>query len=352
MWPRIGRRSIGPHAPVFAVAAIGLNHGGDLHQAIALVDAAALRRRHGDQAADVSRPIGWWLRHARRPRTSTPPRCASSSPTFELDADAHRAVVTRAREHGLAVLSTPFCEDVLPMLEELEIDAYKIASGDLTYDGLIAAVASTGKPVILSTGMSTLDGGDARGQRRPARGRGRHRRAPLRVGVSRRRPAPRTCAPSRRWRAPSTCRSGLSDHGTGGVVSAVAAVALGACVYERHLMIDDDVMDRAVSSTPAEFPGDRRGAGSGLASRSATVAALPAGRARPTWSIRRGLYAARCALRAGSRIAATDVHSVAAGVRHQTVESAASRRFPSCGEICLKARPLAPGHHLVEAATS
>jgi sialic acid synthase SpsE len=99
---------------------------------------------------------------------------------------------------------------------------------------------------------------------------------------------------------------GLSDHGTAGIVSAVAAVALGACVYERHLMITDDVIDRAVSSTPAEFRAiveamerTRLSLGDGR------KRCLPAERPNLLTS-RRGLYARR-ALRAGHRIAATDV---------------------------------------------
>ena len=52
---------------------------------------------------------------------------------FELDLEAHRAIVARARRHGLAVMSTPFAEDVVPLLDELGVDAYKIASGDVTY---------------------------------------------------------------------------------------------------------------------------------------------------------------------------------------------------------------------------
>src|SRR5687768_1242833 len=155
MWPRIGRRAIGPDARVFAVAELGLNHGGDLQQAIALVDAAA----HAGASAIKLQTL--CADRLVAPSCPPPAHVNVSSlreffSTFELDADAHRAVVTRAREHGLAVLSTPFSEDVLPMLEELDIDAYKIASGDLTYDGLIAAVAATGKPLVLSTGMSTL----------------------------------------------------------------------------------------------------------------------------------------------------------------------------------------------------
>jgi N,N'-diacetyllegionaminate synthase len=332
VWPRIGRRSIGPRAPVFAVAAIGLNHGGDLHQAIALVDAA--------RSAGASAIMLQTFQSDRLVAAACPPPAHVNAASlreffsaFELDADAHRAIVTRAREHGLAVLSTPLCEDVLPMLEELEIDAYKIASGDLTYDGLIAAVASTGKPVILSTGMSTLT--EVMRAVNVARRAGAEGIAVLHC-VS----AYPTPAGAENLRAIQTLACaldvpvGLADHGTGGVVSAVAALALGACVYERHLMIEDDVMDRAVSSTPAEFRAvveamDRARVSLGDGRKRC----LPAERANVAAS-RRGLYARR-ALRAGHRLAATDVialrpaHGVGPSDLPRLVDSILSHDMPA-----------------------
>jgi sialic acid synthase SpsE len=304
MWPRIGRRAIGPDAPVFTVAELGLNHGGDLQQAIALVDAAA---HAGASAVKLQTLYADRLVAAACP----PPAHVNVSSlreffsTFELDADAYRAIVTRAREHGLAVLSTPFTEDVLPMLEELDIDAYKIASGDLTYDGLIAAAASTGKPLILSTGMSTMT--EVIRAVRVARRAGAEGIAVLHC-VS----AYPTPAGAENLRAIETLARaldvpvGLSDHSAGSIVPAVAAVALGACIYERHLMIHDDVIDAAVSSTPAELRAIVEAmARARLAMGDGRKRCLPAERPNLVAS-RRGLYARR-SLRAGERISAADV---------------------------------------------
>jgi N,N'-diacetyllegionaminate synthase len=309
MWPDIAGRAIGPHAPVFAIAEIGLNHGGDVDQALRMVDAAA---RAGASAIKLQT-----LYADRLVAESCPPpahvRVSSLREffaSFELDAAAHRAIVARARAHGLAVLSTPFAVDAVPMLEALDIDAFKIASGDLTYDGLIEAVARTGRPMVMSTGMATLD--EAARALRVARQAGATQVAMLHC-VS----AYPTPSGSENLRAIETLAEaldvpvGLSDHSSGGsssVVTAVASVALGACLYERHLMLDDgpDAIDAAVSSTPDEFRAI-------VAAMEQARAALGDGRKRclPAEApnlvpSRRGLYARR-SLRPGERIAEADV---------------------------------------------
>jgi N-acetylneuraminate synthase/N,N'-diacetyllegionaminate synthase len=306
MSPEIAGRAIGPDAPVFAIAEIGLNHHGDLPQALRMVDAAA-----GAGASAIKLQT---LFADRLVAASCPPpaHVAVSSlreffASFELDKEAHRAVVARARTHGLAVMSTPFAENVVPMLEELDIDAYKIASGDLTYDGLIAAVARTGKPLVISTGMGSLK--EAARAVRVARLAGADHVAVLHC-VS----AYPTPAGSENLRAIETLAGalgvpvGLSDHSSGGIVSAVAAVALGASIYERHFMIEDgpQAIDAAVSSTPAQFAAI-------VAAMEQTRVALGDGRKRclPAEApnvipSRRGLYATRT-LRAGDRISADDV---------------------------------------------
>jgi sialic acid synthase SpsE len=306
MWPEIGGRPVGTDVPVFVIAEIGLNHGGDLERALRMVDAAAwsgasaikLQTLCADRLVAESCPA--------------PAHVAASSlreffSAFELDAQAHRAVVDRARQHGLAVLSTPFAEDVVPMLAALDIDAFKIASGDLTYDGLIAAVARTGKPVVISTGMATLE--EAARAVRVARCAGAAQVAVLHC-VS----AYPTPAGSENLSAIDTLARalgvpvGLSDHSSGGVISAVAAVALGACIYERHLMLDDgvDAIDAAVSSTPADLQ-------TIVTAMEAARVALGDGRKRCQAAeapnvvpSRRGLYTRR-PMRAGERITEADV---------------------------------------------
>lgn len=305
MWPEIAGRPVGPHAPVFSIAEIGLNHGGSVDRALQMVDAAAragasaikLQTLYADQLVAPSCPAPAHVQGAS---------LQGFFSSFELDIDAHRAIVARARARHLAVLSTPFCEAAVPMLDALGIDAFKIASGDLTYDALIASAASTGKPLIISTGMSTL----AEVVRAVTIAR---RAAAEHVAVLHCVSAYPTPVSSENLRAIATLRQaldvpvGLSDHSGDGLIAAVAAVALGGCIYERHLMLEDgEAVDRAVSSTPSELhaivvamecaraalgDGDKR--------------CLPA-EAPNVIPSRRGLYARR-ALQAGDRIAASDV---------------------------------------------
>jgi sialic acid synthase SpsE len=301
----IAGRRIGNDTPVFVIAEIGLNHGGSLERAIALVDAAAwagasaikLQTLFADRLVAQSCPAP-----AHVEATSLREFFAQ----FELSLEAHRQVVTRAREHGLAVMTTPFAEDVIPALQEIGFDAYKIASGDLTYDGLIAAVARTKQPMVISTGMSTMpEIGHALRVARHAGGR-----AIALLHCVSAYPAP---LEAQSLRAISTIAdgflvpTGLSDHGSG-LPSAVAAVALGACLYERHLVLegDEDAIDRAVSSTPAELKAiitameqARRALGTG-------AKVVQRAEAVNVAASRRGVYTTR-AMRAGEVITAADV---------------------------------------------
>ena len=305
MLREIGGRSIGIEHPVFVIAEIGLNHSGSLDRALAMVDAAAWA---GASAVKLQTLEAESLVAATCPAPAHV-RAASLRDffaTFELDIDAHRAIVKRARDRNLAVMSTPFSIDLVSMLRDLGLDAFKIASGDVTFDGLIGAAAETHRPMVLSTGMaSLLEVGRALDI---ARVHGATDIAALHC-VS----AYPTPPESQNLRAITTLERylrvpvGLSDH-SAGAQAAVAAVALGACVYERHLVLEDDMeaIDRPVSSTPSELKQliatleiTRRSLGDGR------KVCQPAEKPNQMAS-RRGLYATR-ALKAGTRLSEDDI---------------------------------------------
>jgi sialic acid synthase SpsE len=305
----IGGRVVGAGEPLFAIAEIGLNHGGSVDRALALVDAAAAAKA---SAIKLQTLVASELVTADAP---APAHVGATSMAeffarFELDESAHRQVVDRARRHGLLVLATPLSLRAVDMLERVGVDAYKIASGDITWMELIRKCAATGKPLVMSTGMAALDE-VCRAVRwaQPSAG------VALMHCVSAY-PVPRG---SENLRAILTlARSfgspvGLSDHGHDGF-SLPIAVALGASLYERHIMLaaGDGSIDADVSSTPAELAAmiqaaerarDTLGTGEKVC--------LPAERPNLVPS-RRALYASR-PLRAGAIIAPADLMALRPG---------------------------------------
>jgi N,N'-diacetyllegionaminate synthase len=151
----IAGRTIGTGRPLFTIAEIGLNHGGSIERACALVDAAA---DAGASAVKLQTLIATELvsRNAPAPAHVRAASMQEFFTAFELDEAAHRVLVARARARGLAVVATPLSESAVDLLERVGVDAFKIASGDLTWDRLIRRCAATGRPLIISTGMGAL----------------------------------------------------------------------------------------------------------------------------------------------------------------------------------------------------
>ena len=229
-----------------------MNHGGDVTRALDLVDAAAAA---GASAVKVQTLVADRLVAADCPPPAHVPRASVRDllRPLELDAAAHRAVAERAHRRGLGFLSTPLDERLVDLLEDTGCDAYKIASGDITHLRLIARVARTGRPLLLSTGMSTLT--ETRRAVEHARDAGAGSLALLHCVSAY--PVPpghenlRAIASlAREFALPV----GLSDHGSDAVALPVA-IGLGAVLYEKHLRLDTagPVLDQAVSVTPGEL---------------------------------------------------------------------------------------------------
>jgi sialic acid synthase SpsE len=290
----IGRHRVGIGEPLFVIAEIGLNHGGSLERALAMVDAAAAA---GVSAVKLQTVIASEL-------AAPPPLRAFFAP-FELDEASHHAIAARARERGVAFLSTPLAERAVDMLERVGVDAYKIASGDLTWTQLIERCASTKKPVIISTGLATI--GETAHALDAARDGGARGVALLHCVSAY--PVPQG---SENLRAIATLAEtfdvpvGLSDHGTDTFALPIA-IALGASIYERLFVLTDadKAVDAVVSSTAAGFAGIVRAAERARAALGSGVkTCLPA--EEPCLASRRGLYATRD-LTAGHTISLRDV---------------------------------------------
>lgn len=152
---QIGDRRLGPGEPVLVIAEIGNNHDGSIRQAEALIEAAA---EAGAGAVKFQTHIA---EAEMLPSTPTPPHFDEPRFTFtqrmELDLDDHERLKAFAEERNLLFFSSPFSVEAVALLERVGVSLYKIASGEVTNPPLLEAVAATGKPVLVSTGMSGLE---------------------------------------------------------------------------------------------------------------------------------------------------------------------------------------------------
>ena len=144
---RIGENTVGDGEPVFVIAEAGINHNGNPELAERLVEeakkcGASAVKFQSFKAEDLASPSSQYY---------------SLFKSVELKRELHRKLYDKAKEVGIEFLSTPFSEEMADLLEELGVSAFKIASGDLNHKKLIKYVAKKGKPVILSTGASTLE---------------------------------------------------------------------------------------------------------------------------------------------------------------------------------------------------
>ncbi|HEX9421317.1 MAG TPA: N-acetylneuraminate synthase family protein, partial [Methylomirabilota bacterium] len=157
----IGERRIGVSAPVFIVAEAGVNHNGDPALARRLVDAAA---ECGADAVKFQTFTVDALLTREAPKAGYQVETTGAEESqremlarLELGADRLAELRDRAAKHGLIFFSAPFDEASADALEALDVALYKVPSGEITNLPLLRHVAAKGRPVILSTGMATLE---------------------------------------------------------------------------------------------------------------------------------------------------------------------------------------------------
>jgi sialic acid synthase SpsE len=226
--------------------------------------------------------------------------------SLELSAEAHVGLRDRSRERGLVFFSAPFDEESADLLERVGVAVFKIPSGEITNLPLLRHVAGKQRPIILSTGMSTLD--EVACAVDTMREAGNPPLALLHCVSAYPAPADETNLRAMdTLRARFGCPVGLSDH-TLGTAVAIAAVARGAAIVEKHLTLDKTLAgpDHRASLDPGEFAALVR-------SIREVESALGDGDKRPTRSeadtrcvARKSLVAAR-SIRAGERLATADV---------------------------------------------
>jgi len=248
---------VGANAPCYLIAEIGRNHNGDMGLAKQSIDAAV---RAGANAVKFQSFRAQSLLIKELGSVSHVAETLGEDKTIydatkevELTEEAHFELRDYANAKGITFLSTPEDHDMVALLEKVGIPAFKVASLDIVYLDLLEAIAATGKPIILSTGMAYLSEIET---------------ALLvmeRLGIEEL--ALLHCTsnyPPRdedvHLRAMETLRKsfgvpvGYSDH-TMGIGVSIAATAMGADIIERHFTLDKDLPgpDHRISLTEAEF---------------------------------------------------------------------------------------------------
>lgn len=252
---KIAGRSISGSERPFIIAELSGNHGGSLERALRIVelvadsgaDAIKLQTYTADtMTVDSDRP-GFVI--------DDPNSLWNGCTLHDLYEEAqtpwewHGPIMRRAEELGLIAFSSPFDATAVDFLESIDVPCFKIASFEITDIPLIERVGRTGKPIILSTGLATRQEIETAVEHARSAGSGE---IALLVCTSAY-PAPVTSsnlATIRDLREWSGCEVGFSDH-THGIGAAVAAVALGASIIEKHV-----IDSRSLPTVDSEFSSD------------------------------------------------------------------------------------------------
>ena len=254
---RFGDRLVGQGEPAFVIAEAGVNHNGELDLAFQLVDAAIAA---GADAVKFQTFIAAELLTAEAAKAEYQKATTGEQESqfemikrLELSFADFRKLKTYCDDRGITFLATPFDSTSVDFLRDLGLFAFKISSGDLTNHPLLRHVALQKRPVILSTGMSDMD--EVREAVAVLHDAGNNDMILLQCVTNY--PA---AAEDINLKAMLSMQSafdvnvGYSDH-TLGIEVALAAVALGACVIEKHFTLNKNFAgpDHRASLEPHEF---------------------------------------------------------------------------------------------------
>jgi len=254
---KIAGRPVGEGEPCFIIAEAGVNHNGDINLAKKLIDIA---KEAGADAVKFQtfRAEEMVTKNAKKAEyqketTGTKESQFEMIKRLELTESDFKELYNYTLEKGEIFLSSPFDKVSVELLDRLGVPAFKIPSGEITNSPLLKHIARKKKPIILSTGMSTL--GEIEEALEVMRQEGMEEIILLHC-VS--------CYPAKiedmNLRAMETSKHafklpvGLSDH-TMGITIPIAAVALGACILEKHFTLDKNLPgpDHRASLEPQEL---------------------------------------------------------------------------------------------------
>lgn len=256
---RIADREIGLDRPPFVIAEMSGNHNHSLDRAVALVDAAADAGAHALKLQTYTADTMTLPLETDGFVIEDPNSLWHGRSLYDLYEEAHTPwdwhgpIFERARSLGMIPFSTPFDDTAVDFLETLGAACYKIASFEMTDINLIKKVAATGKPMIVSTGMASV--GEIAESVDAARAAGAEDIILLKcTSAYPSLPEDANILTIPNLRSTFDCEAGLSDH-TMGVGVAVASVAHGATVIEKHFTLRraDGGVDSAFSLEPEEL---------------------------------------------------------------------------------------------------
>jgi len=245
---RIGTETVGNGAPCYVIAEIGINHNGDVAQAKRLISVAAAAGCNAVKFQKRTVEVVYSAAELAKPRESPFGETNGDLKRgLEFGLEQYREIDRFARDSGVTWFASCWDEASVDFIDQFHPPCYKIASASLTDDALLHHTRSKGKPILLSTGMSTIEQVD-----RAVDILGKDDLILL-----------HTCStypsqyPELNLRVIQTLRDrygipvGYSGHETG-LPSSVAAAALGACVVERHITTDRSLWgsDQAASLEP------------------------------------------------------------------------------------------------------
>lgn len=248
---RIGSRLVGEGHPCFIIAEIGINHNGDLEIAKRLIDAAVAAGADAVKFQKRTVDVVYTPEELVRPRENPfGPTNGDLKRGLEFGEKQYRAIGEYCQQKGILWFASCWDEGSVDFMEQFEPPCYKIASASLTDDNLLRHHRRTGRPIIVSTGMSSME---------------QIRHAVDVLGTENliimhctstypSKPAELNLRVIQTLCREFPCPIGYSGHEVG-LQTTVAAVAFGACAVERHITLDRAMWgsDQAASVEPQGF---------------------------------------------------------------------------------------------------
>lgn len=255
---RLGEIEVGEGTPPYIIAEVGSNHNGDMELCRQLIDAAALAGAHAvkfQSWSDTS--LVSEEEYARNTEYSDKKKhfgtLREMVTAYQLTVEQHRIAAAHCHDRGIAFCSTPFSVEEVDLLDSLDVPFFKIASMDVVHLPLLRYAARKGKPLVISTGMATLSEVEQAVEAVRAED---NEQIILLHCVSIYPPEMDTIhlRNMAMLQQALDVPVGFSDH-TLGTTIPLAAIALGACIIEKHFTLDQEMAgwDHAISANPEQL---------------------------------------------------------------------------------------------------